>query len=197
MAALPTPKEVYERLAEGLGPVLVELGMRRVPRLSWPCWVRQSPLTSDQVYLSLQVDEKATDPFSGGGFRVELEKSGSPRPAAGLNGRALFFQLLTSQEGAAVLACQNRVIQALPRPPAAQVELYPDGPVRRMYLSYFESQEGFDPVRSWMRYRTMDDLDAWVRTLEPLMGAMVSRAEEYLRRETRHLGRGSLVEAHF
>lgn len=194
MEAVPTQVEVYERLAAGLDPCLSSLGMLRVARISWPCWMLKTG-DGENLYLSLQVDEKATDTYAGGGFRVELEKSKLPRPASGLNGRAHFFQLLTSHELAAVLARQNEVIRALPKPPANQIDLYPDGRVRQEYLSWFEAQEGFDAIRTWLRYRRISDLDAWVRLLEAMIGAMVERAAEHLRTDTRHLGRGSLVEA--
>ena len=55
-------------------------------------WERLSP--TEHLFFTLQVDSKATDPYSGGGFRFEVEKSQSARPAAGLNDRAMFFQLL-------------------------------------------------------------------------------------------------------
>ena len=194
MEAVPTQAEVYERLSSQLDPILAGLGMQRVLRLSYPCWVLKRLTDAEQLYFAVQVDEKATDSFAGGGFRFELEKSTSARPAGGLNGRALFFQLLTVRELTDILAQQNKVISLLPKPPPAQVEVYPAGRVRQEYISWFEAQDGFDTIRSWMRYRSLDDIDEWVRTLEPLLGSMVDRAAEYLRRGTRHLGRGSLIE---
>lgn len=194
MDALPTPHDVYERLATGLGPMLTDRGMQRVPRLSYPCWGRQFQNSNEQVYLSLQVDDKATDGFSGGGFRIEIEKAVGRRPATGLNGRALFFQLLTAEELTTVLEQQNRVIRALPRPTTTHVEVYSAGRVRQQYLSWFEPQSGFDAIRSWMRYRSVHDVESWVGTLRPFMSVMVDRGADYLRRDTRHLGRGSLVE---
>jgi hypothetical protein len=167
--------------------------MHRVRRLFYPCWVLKTASDEHGVYLSLQVDEKATDTYAGGEFRLELEKSAGPRPASGLSGRAMFFQLLTRQELAGVLAQQNNVIRTLPRPPAAQVEAYPSS-LRPTYLSWFDSQQGFDAIKSWMRYRTSSDVDAWAGTLRPLIGVTVDRGVRYLRRGTVHLGRGSLVE---
>ncbi len=61
------------------------------------------------------------DILAGGGFRIELEKSPALRPARGLNGCALFFQLLTPKESEEVLEYQNDVIRGLPDPPAAHV----------------------------------------------------------------------------
>ena len=191
----PQRAEVYERLAVGLQPAAVAAGMRRVSRIHWPCWKTDALSSGEFLYLSLQVDEKATDTYAGGNFRIELEKSAAERPASGLAGRAMFFQLLTKQELTTLLAQQNRVIRRLPQPPTVQIEAYPTGPVRDVYLSWFREQGVFDAIRSWMRYRTLADVDEWVGVLAPLVGSFVRYAEVYLRRGTVHLGRGSLVNS--
>ena len=54
----------------------------------------------------------------------------------------MFFQLLTDRELARLLAQPNEVIRMLPRPPTVQVEAYPAGPVREVYLSWFREQKG-------------------------------------------------------
>jgi hypothetical protein len=147
------------------------------------------------VFMSLQVDGKATDTYSGGEFRIELEKSAANRPASGLAGRAMFFQLLSDEELARLLAQQNEVIRRLPKPPTLQIEAYPAGPIREMYLSYFRDQQGFDAIRTWMRYRTLVDVDEWVNSLAPLVASFVSRSEVHLSRGTVHLGQGSLLDS--
>jgi hypothetical protein len=106
----------------------------------------------------------------------------------------MFFQLLTQEELARILAQQNRVIRRLPKPPIVQIEAYPTGPIRDVYRSWFREQVEFDAIRPWMRYRTLADVDEWVGLLGPLVGSLVSRAEVYVRRGTVHLGRGSLVD---
>ena len=192
---LPKRAEVYERLAVGLKPAATAVGMRRVSRIYWPCWMTDAMPSGDLVFMSLQVDEKATDAYSGGGFRIEFEKSAAKRPASGLAGRAMFFQLLTDGELVRLLAQQNEVIRRLPKPPIVQIEAYPAGPVREVYLSWFREQKGFDAIRTWMRYRTLADVDEWVNVLGPLVASFVRRAEVYLTRGTVHLGRGSLVSS--
>ena len=190
--ALPR-SAVYKRIADGLGPVLADLGMQPVSRLNYPCWVMRLPDDVEQLYVCLQVDEKANDAYAGGGFRIEVEKSKATRPASGLTGRVLFFQLLNAQELAEVLTRQNQVIQALPKPPDSHVQAYPPGPVRQEYQSRFEEQTGFDTIRCWMRYRSLCDVDSWIHTLKPLMAGLVTRGAELLRQDARHLGKGSLV----
>lgn len=69
------------------------------------------------MFLSVQVDDKATDTYADGGFRLELEKSPAARPASGLKGRARFFQLLTSRELGDLLALQAAATQPLPGRP--------------------------------------------------------------------------------
>jgi hypothetical protein len=85
---------------------------------------------------------------------------------------------LTDRELDVVLAQRSSLIRALPKPPPAQVAAYPLGPVRQEYLSWFEAQEGFDQIRTWMRYRRAADIDAWVQTPRPLMPMLVARAGE-------------------
>lgn len=145
------------------------------------------------MFLSLQVDRKAGDAYAGGSFRIELDKSRGRRPALGLNGRALFFQLLTEEERQGLLARQNRIIDSLPQPPPEQVQLYPAGGVRDIYLSYFEHQSKFDAVRCWLRYRTVDDLRGWASALSPLVRPLVTRAATYLSMDRRVLGQGYLL----
>ena len=194
MEDVPSISEARERLAAGLEVVLSELRMKRVVRLSWPAWVL--PMSTDEnLFVSVQVEERATDAYAGSVFRIELEKSPSSRPAGSLKGRALFFQLLTASELEDVLAYQNRVLSSLPQPPTAHIDRYPEGPVRDQYLSWFKERAGFDAVHSWMRFRTTADLDGWVQALVPVMAPMVRRAAECLHRDTVHLGKGSLTTA--
>jgi hypothetical protein len=126
---------------------------------------------------------------------LEFEKAPKRKRSSGLMGRALFFQLMEPDELSSALDQQNRVIRSLPRPPEAQVAVYPAGGVRDMYLSYFAPQDGFDAVRSWLRCRTDTDAAAWAEVLTPLLPAMVDRACRLLDRATLHLGKGSLLHA--
>jgi len=192
---LPRAAEVYERVVDGIGPRLSELGCKSRHAGRFPWWYRDHPSAGDRVFLSAQVDRHATDPYSGGSLALELEKA-SPAtrtPNTGLTGRALFFQLLRDAELDVLLAHQNRIIADLEPPPPEQVELYPAGRVRRMYQSYFEQQDGFDVIRSWLRYRDLRDVDSWMQVLRPYLGVMLDRAQSVLDVQTMSLGEGSLV----
>jgi hypothetical protein len=195
MEVLPSQKVVYSELAARLSPALESCGMRRLKRVSYPAWRSDDSELGEVIFFSLQVDRRATDPFKGGGFRAELEKSRQRDPACGLTGRALFFQLLTAEELETLLAQQNRVIGSRPKPPAEQVSLYPEGPVRRMYLSYFEPQSAFDAVRCWLRYGRLADVREWADALAPIVRPLNERADAYLSPERLALGQGCLLEA--
>ena len=189
----PSWGDVYNDLAEALDPALAGRDMSRVRRVKNPTW--RTPPDGDSVscFFSLQVDTKATDPFSGQKFRVELERSRHRGPARGLTGRALFFQLLTDEEIAPLLTQQNTVIRSLPSPPATQVDLYPAGPVRQQYLKYFQPQQRFDVVGCWFRYRTARDVAIWGGLISALAPLLVDRAIALLQPDVLHLGAGSLV----
>lgn len=100
----PSSGDVRRDLAVALDPVLTQSGATRVRRVRHPSWAAQRGEHSLACFVSLRVDSKATDPFAGGGFRVELERSRHRVPARALTGRALFFQLLTDEEMASLLA---------------------------------------------------------------------------------------------
>jgi hypothetical protein len=192
---IPPSREVYRALAEALDPVFAGTDMIRVRGLASPCWGALGGAESPSCFLSVQVDRKATDSFAGGGFRIELERSRQRVPARGLTGRALFFQLLTEAEIAALLAQQNAVIRSLPTPPATQVDLYLAGPVRQQYLKYFQPQQQFDPVACWLRYRTDGDVLTWGRLIAPLAIVLLERASSALEPDVLHLGKGPLKPA--
>ncbi len=193
--AIPTADEVHDHLSARLGPSLDELGLRRLRDVPYPAWRSAVDKSGQAIFLSWQVDAEATDPFAGGGFRIELENSKQQRPARGLNGRALFFQLMTVEELRILLAQQNRVIESLPKPPLEQVALYPEGPIRQQYLAYFQTQPSFDAVHSWLRYFTEADLTDWGTLLTPSLQLLVPRAAIHLTPDRRDLGRGYLLTA--
>ena len=190
---LAPSKVVYDALSTGLQSTLESLGMQPFGG-GGVCWERELP-TGEHLFFTLQLDPDATDVFAGGGFRIEVEKSDSPRPATGLNGRALFFQLLRPSEVAQLLAQQNLVLESLPPPPAVRAEMYPAGPVRQMYLSYFKPQNGFDAIRTWLRFRSVKDVGVWVGVLAPLVAPMIDRAADVLSTGVLHLGKGPLLQA--
>lgn len=187
-----TPTKVYTLLTVGLLAAFENAHLTPVRDCPFPAW-RLFSGDALSVFLSLQVDTKATDPFAGGGFRIELEHSTQRRPALGLNGRALFLQLLTADELRILLYQQNDIIDRLKPPLPEQIQLYADGPIRAQYLQYFRRQSAFDAVRSWLRYNSEADVVAWADLLSSLVQPLVQRAGIYLSPETRSLGKGCLL----
>lgn len=183
----------YDVLATALELPLRSQGMERLSRAGCPTWRRRFHDSAFAIYFSIQIDSKATDPYSGAGFRIELERTIQPVPASGLNGRALFFQLLNKRELAELLVHQNEIIRSLPKPPSEHVGLYPGGPVRDQYLKYFESQIEFDAINCWLRYRTGADVSSWPSLLAPLVTPLLERGSILLDPQVRHLGKGSLL----
>jgi hypothetical protein len=189
----PSIDSVYEILSTEFGPVLASAGFTRVGGMRYPAWRSARDDNGKAIFLSADADAKATDPYAGGRFRIELEASRQQRPAAGLNGRALFFQLMTVPELHNVLAVQNLVIASLPKPPSDHVALYPEGAVRQQYLSYFQEQRTFDAVYCWLRYHSERDLIEWLKLLKPLIPPLTDRAAQYLSPDRRDLGKGYLL----
>jgi hypothetical protein len=190
---VPSSGEVYELLSTALDPILRQANMDHLRGLSYPAWRGPCGGSADSCFFSLHVDSKATDPFAGGGFRIELERSKQAIPARGLNGRALFFQLLNDRELSVLLSQQNKIIESLPQPPDGQITVYPAGPVRRQYLNYFEPQQKFDAVESWLRYRFAADVLTWANLLGPLVEPLLARASTVLQPDVLHLGAGYLL----
>lgn len=193
MMTIPRARLVYDELSTRLSPALESIPMKRQRRASYPVWRSERGEDGAAIFLSLQVDTKATDPFAGGGFRIELENTGHRAPARGLKGRAMFYQLMTAAELQALLVLQNRIIRLRPKPPREQVELYPEGPVRQQYLKYFAPQSTFDVVNTWLRYGSVPDLREWGDLLAPYVPPLVERAKVYLNPERLTLGRGRLL----
>jgi hypothetical protein len=193
ITAVPRPAAVYAELSASLAPDLESAGMTRFRRVAYPAWRSHPDDEGCVVFLSLQVDSKATDPYAGGGIRIELERSRQSIPARGLNGRALFYQLMTADELEALLDVQNGVIASLPAPPDAQVSLYPEGAVRQDYLRFFEQQKSFDAIDCWLRYSTAVHVREWTRQLVQVVHPLVERAAVCLDPERLALGKGSLL----
>jgi len=191
--AVPTRETVYTELSRRLEPALASGKMKPLADVKYPAWRSQPDADGLVVFYSIQVDSKATDPFAGAQFRIEVEHSTQSLPARGLNGRALFFQLLTTEETRNLLTRQNEVISSLSTPPRSHVDLYPEGPVRQAYLGYFKRQRSFDSVNSWLRYGTESDVRDWAELLGPLVTPLIERAANVLRPDERYLGRGSLL----
>ncbi|MEX2210115.1 MAG: hypothetical protein WD846_04510 [Patescibacteria group bacterium] len=184
------PSEVYARVSTHLDPGLAHLGYRAGAARSFPWWYADD--RGDRLFVSGQVDTKAIDPYAGGGFRLEFEKGAKGAvPNAKLAGRALFFQLLKDDELRMLVARQNELIASLAGPPEAHVNAYPEF-LRPQYLSYFQPQEAFDAVNSWLRYRALGDVDRWMEILVPLLPILDQRARENLQANEMYLGRGRI-----
>src|SRR5438067_1885245 len=151
-------KDAYRLIIEHLHPPLLRLGYRRGRSKDFPWW--WVSVGGHAVFISAQVDTKATDPYAGGGFRLEGERGGAD-PDGKLTGRALFFQLLEEQDSEILIAHQNDVITSLPQPPPSHVDSFPRF-LQPQYLSYFQPQGCFDATKSWLRYRTAADIDGWM-----------------------------------
>jgi hypothetical protein len=165
---IPSSKVVYSHLSSNLMPELLEIGYEPGSKEPFPWWHR-TIADDDAVFISIQVDSKATDEYSGGGFRIEVERAtNDSAPNSKLTGRALFFQLLPQDLNTRLLGRQNAIIGSLQKPPSSHVELYPPAS-RYQYLSYFEPQTGFDPIRSWLRYISIHDVDEWASDIAPCL----------------------------
>jgi hypothetical protein len=188
-----SPRKAESALAEALEPMLLSLGLQRVVGVSSPAWGRPSSEPGVTLYLTVQADSKARDSYSGGGIRFEFQKSTFRRPDHGLNGRALFFQLLDPAEREQLLQQQNAVIRSLRVPPREHVEQLPAF-LHDQYRSYFEPQADFDPIRCWLRFRSFQDVGAWGRVISPMLRGLLDRAEARLDMGTLHLGQGPLFD---
>lgn len=174
MSDARSPKDLYRYLEPRLEPHMDRLGLQRVKAgPPWLLWKSQAADGDAHVFYSLQADAKATDAYAGGGFRIQLEKSSAKRPG-GVFGCAFFFQLLSDAEMDGILKVQNSVIRSFPPPPQEWIETYAAQSLDRQYLSWFDPQSDFNPIDCWFRYRTTEDLDAWVlrsvRSLSYLSG---------------------------
>jgi hypothetical protein len=186
---LVSAREAYTVIFNRLQPSLELLGYSAGDTRKFPWWWVDAD--DDRLLMSAQVDAKATDPFSGQGFRLEFERGGR-RPYKKLTGRALFFQLLPPREYGILLTHQNQIIGSLERPPAIHVRSYPKF-LQSQYLSYFQPQTDFDAVQSWLRYKTLEDVDAWMTILTPMIPTLHAQAIK-LKSDQIYLGRGNVAE---
>jgi len=185
--------EICRLVVEGLAEATETENLTLRSARRSPYWRTAIASAGETLFVVPQVDLKATDVYKGGAFRVEFEKAASRQPSRGLNGRALFFQLLLPDEVAHLLSIQNAMIKRTPHPPPEHVNAYPVGPVRDMYLSYFQPQREFDAIKCWLRSRTVEDVQVWTDALSELLPVMLERARSILDPTVRVLGLGNLV----
>lgn len=159
---------------------------------SMPLWFKKESGVGTQ-FFGFQRHEKSVDPYAGGRFTVEFEKSHSDRPFVGLSARARLDQLLTPAELETMVARQRQIIGSLAHPPSSWVASYPDF-LRPTYLSDFDPNAKFRPGDLWLRYRTADDLSAWVALIAPLLPTVLGRAAR-MDLHTIYMGRKIDLEA--
>lgn len=157
-------------IREGIDPVGHERGF--VSRKSG--WVRKEA-TGGITFFKIQRHPKAVDPYAGGRFTLEFERSPSNKPLMGMAGRARFDQLLPEADLERVVAYQRRVISSLPRPPAEWVNSGPDV-LRETYLENFEPNFTFRPGNLWLRYQSLEHVMGWVDVITSLLPEVLERA---------------------
>src|SRR6266849_6691634 len=116
--------QVYSVVRAGIDPIVRPLGY--LPEKTGPPTWAQEKSSGPKTAFWAQVNTKAVDSYSGGELLFEFERLIGRRTAAKLPGRARLDQLLVPSEMELMLAHQNALIVSLPRPPAEQVEAYPE-----------------------------------------------------------------------
>ena len=151
-------------LVQHLDPTLQELDFARRRRLRW----RRGDLEVRAI-----IDSKAKDPFRGGAFTLEFEKSEDGRFEVKLAGIIRVDQLLDDDQIQRFLVVRNLIATRLERPRADYVSTLPES-LREDYMATFAPVEELEP-RPWMRFATPDDVREWCRLLSPMMAQLVER----------------------
>jgi len=169
---LPAAPDIHAVIRDVLDPVVRPLGYvgRRAGAAGWSLKENGSKL-----FFKFHLHPKAKDPYAGGEFVIEFERTPGEGPGGALSGRARFDQLLTPAELETVLEHQNDVIASLPRPPEGHVASYPES-LRETYLQFFDRQETFPPGDLWLRYRTLDHVRGWLRLIAGMLSSVLGRA---------------------
>lgn len=152
-------------LVPRLGAALSELGFVKSGKFEW----RRADLEVRTI-----IDSKALDPFRGGSFTLEFERSDNGRFGEKLAGRARLEQLLDTAQRANTLALRNVIAGRLSKPDQQHLELIPES-VRPEYLKAFHPAEELEP-RFWMRFSSALDVEEWSEFLEGQIGVLVERA---------------------
>lgn len=152
-----------------LAPVLADAGFRRRSRRSHE-WTR-----NDQIQVRVQRDSKASDPYSGGSFKLELEVSSDGRFEHKLAGRVLAEQLLDERQRARFLDKRNELAERWGTPPAAHIAIIPEF-LREQYLRHFTAATELER-QFGMRFRTQAEANEWIELLAREMPTLIARAE--------------------
>jgi len=124
------------------------------------------------LFFNVQRDERAADPYAGGEFTLEFERSASNTPLKGLAGRARFDQLLDKGDLEGVFDYQRKVISSLPHPPAEWVNQFS----RDMYLENFNSNFPYHPGNLWLRYQSLEHVRGWSDVITVVLPRVLERA---------------------
>jgi len=162
--------EFKSAIRNGIDPVASERGFA----LRKAGWVRKEA-TRGITFFKVQRHEKAVDPYAGGRFTLEFERSLSTKPLMGLAGRARFDQLLAKADLERVVAFQRRVISSLLRPPAEWVNSGPDF-LRETYLENFDPNFTFRPGNLWLRYQSLEHVRGWSDVITAVLPEVLERA---------------------
>ncbi len=169
---LPAAPDIHAVIRDALDPVVRPLGYvgKRAGAAGWS-------LKEDgaKLFFKFHLHPKAKDPYAGGEFVIEFERTPGEGPGGTLSGRARFDQLLMPAELATVVEHQNDVIASLRRPPAGHVASYPES-LRETYLQFFDLQGTFPPGDLWLRFRTLDDVRGWLRLIAGVLPSVLGRA---------------------
>ncbi len=167
---LPAAPDIHAVIRDALDPVVRPLGYvgKRAGAAGWS-------LKEDRLFFKFHLHPKAKDPYAGGEFIIEFERTPAEGPGGALSGRARFDQLLTPAELESVVEHQNDVIASLPHPPAGHVASYPE-PLRETYLQFFDPQGTFPPGDLWLRFRTLDDVRSWLHLIAGMLPSVLGRA---------------------
>jgi hypothetical protein len=117
-------------------------------------WSRK--VDNDTIRLRFRRHPNAVDPYQGGRFQVELERTANKLGAA-FSGRARLDQLLTKEELKRLVEVQNGIIRSLPAPPAEHINTYPASCGARTWMDFARKActaqvtcgFGFIPTTTW------------------------------------------------
>jgi hypothetical protein len=155
--------EFNSAMRDGIDPVANERGF--VSRKSG--WVRKEAMGGIS-FVKVQRNERAIDPYAGGRFTVEFERSPENKPLMGLAGRARFDQLLPRDQLERVLDYQRKVISSLQRPPADEV-------TSETYLENFNPNFTYHPGNLWLRYQSLEHVRGWLDVITALLPEVLER----------------------
>jgi hypothetical protein len=159
--------DVYRTIHGIVGPWAKENGFKRA-KSGWLAY--QKPYAGKHLAFWFQCDKWGWDKYSGSSFTVEFQFHESRELGQWSNERINKF--LTREELDDARARQNAIIEKIPPPPKAWVDLF-ESNARRLYenpenilsgfwLPWTRIDEPFQPTHDlWLRYWEHEDVKAW------------------------------------